>query len=184
MSETQRKTFNPRACGLLIAGAFILLGIVFVVRFPSPSLPIPEPAPVKETPHSSPRLGKQPHILSRAPFQSSNLPPAQPDFYRTIIDNNLFRPLGWTPSRPIEPYRLLGTMVPKDGKIPPQAIIQAAAGNKTHIVSIGDTLDADTKIVDIQPKQVTLDSKGQRRILKLDTSAWINASKRRFSHRR
>ena len=30
-------------------------------------------------------------------------------YYRTIIDNNLFRPLGYrTPPRPIEPYRLLG----------------------------------------------------------------------------
>ena len=33
-------------------------------------------------------------------------------FYRMIINNNLFRPLGWTPPRPIEPYRLLGTLLP------------------------------------------------------------------------
>ncbi|RKU13000.1 hypothetical protein C6503_16525 [Candidatus Poribacteria bacterium] len=149
-----------------------------------PSSPIPEPASVKETPNSPPRLGKQPHILSRAPFQSSSLLPAQSDFYRTIIDNNLFRPLGWTPPHPKEPYRLLGTMVPKDGKTPPQAIILATAGNKTHIVTIGDKLEIDTTITNIQSKRITLDSKGQRRILKLDTSAWINASKHQFRHRR
>lgn len=79
-------------------------------------------------------------------------------FYQTIIDNNLFRPLGWTPPRPVEPYRLLGIILPTDEKTPPQAIIQVStAGNKTHIVNISDTLDADTKVVDIQPKQVVLD---------------------------
>ena len=106
-------------------------------------------------------------------------------YYRTIIDNNLFRPLGWTPPRPVEPYQLLGTILPTDEKIPPQAIIQVStAGNKTHIVSIGDTLDADTKIVDIQPKQVVLDRTGQQTTLKLDTSPWISTSKGRFSRRR
>ncbi len=186
MSKTQRNLINKRVGNLLIAGALVLLGIVFVVSFPSPSPPIPEPAPVKGTLNAPSRLSEQPRTPSRARFQSSPLPSAsQSDFYRTIIDNNLFRPLGWT--RPVPPpaYRLLGTIVPKDGKTPPQAIIQVStAGNKTHIVSIGDTLDVNSKVVDIQSKQVTLDRKGQRKILKLDTSAWLNTSKRRFSHRR
>lgn len=186
MSETQRTLFNRRAGGLWIAGAFILLAIVFVVSFPSPSPPIPEPAPVKGTPNAPPRLSEQPRTPSRARFQSSPLPSAsQSDFYRTIIDNNLFRPLGWT--RPVPPpaYRLLGTIVPKDGKTPPQAIIQVStAGNKTHIVSIGDTLDVNTKVVDIQSKQVILDNGAQRISLKLNTSLWISTSKGRFSHQR
>ena len=113
----------------------------------------------------------------------SSLPSAS--FYRTIIDNNLFRPLGWTRPVSLPAYRLLGTMVPKDGKTPPQAIIQVStAGNKTHIASIGDTLDADTKIVDIQPKQATLDRAGQQTTLKLNPSPWISTAKGRFSHRR
>ena len=41
------------------------------------------------------------------------------DFYRTIIENNLFRPLGWTPPRPVEPYRLIGTILPIDANTPP-----------------------------------------------------------------
>lgn len=184
MRETQRNTFNRRVGDLLIASALVLLGIVFVVRFPSPSPPVPEPAPVKKTPHSLPHLGEQPDILSRAPLQSSDLPPYPSDFYRTIIDNNLFRPLGWTPLRPVEPYRLLGTILSTDEKTPPQAILQSTAGNQTHIVSIGSTLDAATKIVDIQPKQVTLDRRGQQRILKLEASLWMNAVKGRSSHRR
>ncbi|MDE0397827.1 MAG: hypothetical protein OXL96_08500 [Candidatus Poribacteria bacterium] len=183
MSETQQTLFNRRVSSLWMAGAFILLAIVFVVNFPSSSPPILEPVPVKGTPKAPPRLSEQPRTPSRARFQSSTFQPPQSDFYRTIIDNNLFRPLGWT--RPVSPpaYRLLGTMVPKDGKTPPQAIIQVStAGNKTHIVSIDDTLDVNTKVVDIQPKQVVLNRAGQQTTLKLDTSPWISTSRGHFSH--
>ena len=88
-------------------------------------------------------------------------------FYRTILDNNLFRPLGWTPPRPIEPYRLIGTILPRDGNTPAKAILQSTAGNQTHIVSLGDTLDADTKVVAIKDKQVTLSTHGETRTLQL-----------------
>ncbi|MXV74823.1 hypothetical protein F4Z99_11155 [Candidatus Poribacteria bacterium] len=185
MSQTQRNLINKRVGNLWIAGALVLLGIVFVVSFPSPSPPIPEPSPVKGNPNAPPRLGEQPRTPSRTRFQSSALPSAsQSDFYRTIIDNNLFRPLGWTPPRPIEPYRLLGTILPTDEKTPRQAIILATAANKTHIVGISERLSAETKVVDIQSKQVTLDSAGQRRVLRLDTSAWISTSTGRLSRRR
>ena len=29
-------------------------------------------------------------------------------YYRSIIEYNLFRPLGWVPPRRVEPYRLIG----------------------------------------------------------------------------
>ncbi len=90
------------------------------------------------------------------------------DFYRTIVDNNLFRPLGWRPPRPVEPYRLIGTIRPTDANTPPTAVIQTIAGNPTtHIVRIGDVLDSDTEVVSIESKQVVLSTNGQRRTLKL-----------------
>ena len=170
----------------MIAGALILLGtLVIVAHFPAPSPPIPEPSPVKDIPPNAlSRLDNQPRTPVR-PFHASDLPPYQSDFYRTIINNNLFRPLGWAPPRRKEPYRLLGTILPTDEKTPPQAIIQVStAGNKTPIVSIGDTLDVNTKVLDIQSKQIVLDSAGQQTTLKLDTSPWINTFKERFSHQR
>ena len=114
----------------------------------------------------------------RAHFQSSTHPIEDAelkhfqnsDFYRTIIDNNLFRPLGWTPPRPQEPYRLLGTIIPTDARHPPKAIIQNTVGNQTHIVTIGDTLDPDTYVTDIQPKRVILEKAGQQRTLTLNTT--------------
>lgn len=94
------------------------------------------------------------------------------DFYRTIVDNNLFRPLGWTPTRPREPYRLLGTLTPTEGDTPPKAILEKTTAITT--VTLGDTLDADITIIDIQPKQVILEKAGQRRTLTLNSTPWIN----------
>ncbi|MYC76691.1 hypothetical protein F4X10_13080 [Candidatus Poribacteria bacterium] len=94
-------------------------------------------------------------------------------FYLTIVDNNLFRPLGWRPPRPREPYRLLGTILPTDANTPKQVILQKIPVGRIYTVTIGDTLDADTTVTDIQPKQVTLENAGVLRTLKLNTTPWI-----------
>ena len=112
----------------------------------------------------SPRVFRKPlssQQMDLPDFQQSN-------FYLTIIDNNLFRPLGWRPPRPKEPYRLLGTILPNNGKSPSQAILQATTENRIHVVTPGDKLGTDTTITDIQPKQVTLEKAGQQRTLKLN----------------
>lgn len=100
---------------------------------------------------------------SLAEFQSSV-------FYRTIVDNNLFRPLGWHPPRLKEPYRLLGTRTPTDGKSEAQAILQSTTEGRTYTISLGETLDPDTTVVGIQPKQVTLEKAGVRRTLYLNAT--------------
>lgn len=94
-------------------------------------------------------------------------------FKRTIIDNNLFRPLGWRPSRSVKPYRLIGTILPRSANTPPKAILQMTAGNQTYIVTLGDKFDAETEIVEIQRKQVTLSSKGRQRSLFLNAARWL-----------
>ena len=82
MSETQRTLFNRRASGLLIAGASVLLAIVFVVRFLASDPVSRAPESVKErTAETEPR---RVHQISPV-FDTET-------YYRTIIDNNLFRP--------------------------------------------------------------------------------------------
>lgn len=88
-------------------------------------------------------------------------------FYRTIIDNNLFRPLGWTPPDPVPPYRLIGTILPKDERIAPKAVIQTKGGDSTYIVSPGEKIGDATEVVEIQTKQVTLSIEGEKRTLRL-----------------
>ena len=92
------------------------------------------------------------------------------EFYRVIIDNNLFRPLGWRPPRPRETYRLLGTILPTDANIPKQVILEKNPVGRIYTVTIGETLDTDITVTDIQPKQVTLEKAGVRRTLHLNTT--------------
>ncbi len=154
--------------------ALVILFSIYTVMDKQPKNTMVTTTPLRASEESG-----TPHRVPRhAHFQSSTFPGEttalqhfqKTDFYRTIIDNNLFRPLGWTPPRPQEPYRLLGTIIPTNAKSPPKAIIQNTLGNQTHIVTIGDTLDSDTHVTDIQTKHVTLKKNGQRRQLTLKSS--------------
>ena len=156
----QRKPFNRRAYDLLIAGAFIFLAVFFAFRTSTPqtetlTIKVIEPTPPRRV-----------HLTTPSFDAAAS--------YSTIIDNNLFRPLGWTPPRPSEPYRLLGTVLAREvSNTPLRAIIQSTAGNKMHIVTTGDKLDADTEVVEIQHKQVTLSTNGTHRTLCLSPAAWL-----------
>ena len=153
--------------------ASLALVILFSLYTATPTNPESRTITVKTQTH--PTVSTTP---PRSRFQPSTLPTEDvelkhfqnSDFYRTIIDNNLFRPLGWTPPRPQEPYRLLGTIIPTDAKTPPKAIIQNTVRNQTHIVTIGDTLDTETHVTDIQTKHITLKKNGQQRQLTLKSS--------------
>ena len=105
------------------------------------------------------------------------------EFYRTIIDNNLFRPLGWRHPRPKPIYRLSGTVIPTDGNKPRYAIIQTTTKNKTYIVTTGETLDTNITVTDIQPRMVILDKAGQQITLKLEISSWLNTKGSRARRR-
>ena len=164
MSERHAKFFNKRACYLLIAGAFLFLSIFIGHRYMLPDGP-PETAAVPVV--ASDRLPLR-RVELRVPVFDAEA------YDRPIIENNLFRPLGWTPPRPLEPHRLIGTILARDADTPSKAIIETTAGNqKTYIVSTGDKLSADTEVVSIQPKQVTLSTNGQQRSLSLNTDFWI-----------
>ena len=158
----------------LLKSIVIILGMGIILILPLLSANtqhLPSTPPNKTVRVSTPRgITKRPLLTkdreAEVLFQET-------EFYRTIIDNNLFRPLGWEPERPKEPFRLIGTRIPTDGRISPQAIIQGTQGNKTYIVATGDTLSKDTTITDIQPKQVTLEKSGHQRTLKLSTTTWL-----------
>ena len=101
-------------------------------------------------------------------------------FFRTIIDNNIFAPLGWKPKKPTPTYRLIGTRIPVGKEIEATAILQETAeAATTRVVSIGTKLGEDTVVADIQPKQVIL-KKGKLRIpLRLATNQFLKLSRTR-----
>ena len=166
MTERPSSSLEYRAFYLSIGAILLLFAVFFTFRTPSEK---PALLRIKVVPTSAVVSGAA-RSLEMPVFDSES-------YYRTIIDNNLFRPLGWTPSRPKEPYRLLGTIVSPDADTPPQAILQTTVGNTTHIVATGEKLDTDTEVVDIQLKQVTLSTKGQQRTLKLNAALWLNTSR-------
>ena len=137
---------------------------------------LPDPTPTHIGDRASESTGKRENTTAKhsnhvPTFPRNGLKTFQKsEFRRTIVDNTLFRPLGWTPPRPRDRYRLLGTRTPTDGKSEAQAILQKTPVGRTYTVTIGETLDTDTTLVDIQPKQVTLETSGVQRKLTLNTT--------------
>ena len=80
-------------------------------------------------------------------------------FYKTIIEYNLFRPLGWTPPNNEPEYSLVGTVVDRNGVIS-QATLLERRSNRYHFVTIGSKLN-DMTVTDIQDKKVIMDKEGE-----------------------
>ncbi len=166
MRETQRPFFNRRAGYLLVAGAFSLLCVFFLYR----SLGA-----------RSERVRQVKIVAVNATLNRAISAPVvdfdSVAYYRPIIEYNLFRPLGWTPPVPREPYRLVGTILPRapDAGFP-QAIIEATGGGVSHIVSVGDALDSVTTVTGIESKSVVLETSGLERTLTLGSLQYLNPS--------
>ena len=90
--------------------------------------------------------------------------------YSPIVENNLFRPLGWRRNRPTERYRIVGIIIPTAGGVEPKALIEKAGEHQTYIVTPGQKLNPDTEVIDIQSKQVTLSTNGTHRTLQLPSA--------------
>ena len=96
-------------------------------------------------------------------------------FYKVIIDNNLFRPLGWTPPNNEPAYSLIGTAVGVNGAVS-QATLLEKRSNRYHFVTIGTKL-GDVTIKDIQAKQVILDKAGKPITLKSGELQFLTTSR-------
>ena len=87
-------------------------------------------------------------------------------FYQTIIDNNIFRPLGWRKPIRQPQYQLIGTSITSDGS---EAIIQDKHSNHLYTLSIGDTIGEAT-LQQIHPKRVILKENDKHTTLRLTQS--------------
>lgn len=162
--------FHLKHIAIAAGISIVLLGLTLLTHALL-STPVRDETVTVNTPESKPI--KRASSPLQVPVSSQTDDFQDSDFYRTIIDNNLFRPLGWRPPRPREPYRLIGTVIPTDGITGAQAILQTTRGNTTYTVTQGDTLDADTTVINIQAKQVTLEKAGQQRTLKFNPTPWL-----------
>jgi hypothetical protein len=81
------------------------------------------------------------------------------EYYKSIVDNNLFKPLGWKGDEKGGPaFRLVGTVIAR-GRAP-KALIFEFAKNTTHYVAMGDKIGNAT-VKSIDEKSVTIDQDGE-----------------------
>ena len=85
-------------------------------------------------------------------------------FYQFIIDNNIFRPLGWVPPIKQPDYILIGTAVSQNAAAS-KAFVVERRSNRFHIVKVGDTID-ESRVKEIQANQVTLQAADKSIILR------------------
>ena len=84
-------------------------------------------------------------------------------FYQLIIDNDLFRPLGWRPPQKTPQYTLIGTTIVSDGSNATAFILERLS-NQFRTVKVGKTF-GNVSVKEILPKKVTLQKEGEDIVL-------------------
>lgn len=102
--------------------------------------------------------------LPRTRERTDRTDPTPQAFYQTIIDNNLFRPLGWRQPVHRPHYQLIATITGTD----PQALILDKNTNKLHSLATGEKLGEST-LTEIKDKHVTLRKNEQNQTLRIRT---------------
>lgn len=88
-------------------------------------------------------------------------------YYQVIIDNNLFRPLGWQPETSHPEYILVGTAIATRTTHHTKAFIVERQSEQLHIVRINDRI-GEQLVKRIEAKQVILQGGDQEIILPLE----------------
>jgi hypothetical protein len=104
------------------------------------------------------------------------------DFYKVIVDNNIFRPLGWRPPNREPQYTLIGTAINPNGTRV-EAFISEERSNDFYIVGVGDKV-GDAIVKEIQQKKVTLDKNGETITLRKGNMQFLKSGNSRRSSSR
>lgn len=98
------------------------------------------------------------------------------DFYRVIIENNLFRPLGWRkPNRDPE-YALVATWIGTRGTVA-KALVMERKSNQLYYVGKGEKV-GDAIVENIAANQVSLNASDDIVTLKAESMQFLSGSSR------
>ena len=115
----------------------------------------------------SPKKPIKVHFVKTHPKKDISTSSKAPnEFYQPIIDNNIFRPLGWRPPKKTPQYTLIGTTIPSDGSNA-KAFILERQSNQLHTVKVGETL-GNVSVKEILSKKVTLREEGKETVLQCE----------------
>ncbi|MCY4404519.1 MAG: hypothetical protein OXD54_18290 [Candidatus Poribacteria bacterium] len=95
------------------------------------------------------------------------------DFYKAIVDNSLFRPLGWRPPNKEPDYNFIGTATDENGVIS-KAFLEERRSNNFYTAMVGDKV-GDAVVKEIKENQIILDKNGESITLKGGTWQPIKA---------
>ena len=101
------------------------------------------------------------------------------DFYKMIVDNNLFRPLGWRPPNREPEYAYIGT---RTGTLS-EAYVSEQRSNRFYTVKVGDKV-GDAVVKEIEQRKITLDKNGETITLRRENSPFLKSSGSRRSSSR
>lgn len=93
------------------------------------------------------------------------------DYYNVIVNNNIFRPLGWRPPNREPEYAFVTTSVYDDASLS-VGHVEERRSNKTHIVGIGDKI-GDAVVTDIKDKEILLDKDGEKITLRRGNNVFL-----------
>lgn len=99
-------------------------------------------------------------------------------FYRVIVDNNIFRPLGWRPPKKEPEYAYIGTKVDSTNGAKAEAYVHERRSNQFYIVTVGDKV-GDAVVKEIKDKHIILDKSGEEIALREGNQYWISTGSRR-----
>ena len=101
------------------------------------------------------------------------------DFYQTIIDNNLFAPLGTELNpKPVmgANLTLLATFL-REVPAVSTVLIENRTTGRQHVIAVGESID-DFQLIEVAEKNVTLSHNGEEVRLALSPIFFLNAQRR------
>lgn len=101
------------------------------------------------------------------------------DFYKVIVNNNIFRPLGWRPPNREPQYTLNGTFIDPNGTRV-EAFISEERSGEFYVAGVGDKV-GDAIVKEIQDEKVTLDKNGETITLRKGNVQFLKSSGSRRS---
>jgi hypothetical protein len=101
-------------------------------------------------------------------------PNGNADFYRVIVENNLFRPLGWQKPNSEPQYTLIATLIEPEGNMA-RALLMDRKSNQSYYVAIGEKV-GDAIVKDIKSNQVTLYKIGDTMTIRAEWNPFLSSS--------
>ena len=107
-----------------------------------------------------------------SPQRNLNQPSA--DFYQPIVENNLFRPLGWRKPDDKPKFTLIGTLIESNNQRAKAFLIERRS-NRYYPVSVGEKV-GDAIVESIKPNEVSLGKDGKTVTLRANSNGFLDTS--------